>query len=81
MSVTFYVALPFIRTDDGLVPGPAQECPGAHAAIARAQSMARMPGHVGAIAFQRTGDPNLGEFGDAEILKRVGETPDDVSEL
>ena len=26
MAVTYYVALPFIRTDDGTAPGEAQEC-------------------------------------------------------
>ena len=27
MSVTYYVALPFIRTEDGVAPGEAQEMP------------------------------------------------------
>ena len=26
MAVTYYVALPFIRTEDGTAPGEAQEC-------------------------------------------------------
>jgi hypothetical protein len=26
MAVTYYVALPFIRTEDGAAPGEAQEC-------------------------------------------------------
>jgi len=30
-------------------------------------------GQCGAIAFSRTGDPALGDFGDAVILKTVGE--------
>jgi hypothetical protein len=30
-------------------------------------------GHCGAIAFSRTGDPALGEFEDALILKTIGE--------
>ena len=29
--------------------------------------------HGGAIAFSRTGDPNVGEFGDAEIIATYGE--------
>jgi hypothetical protein len=36
-------------------------------------SLAAMEGHCGAIAFSRTGDPALGDFEDAEILKMVGE--------
>jgi hypothetical protein len=33
MAVTYYVALPFIRTDDGTAPGEAQECQSEAAAI------------------------------------------------
>lgn len=29
-------------------------------------------------AFSRTGDPSIGEFEDAVILGRYGETPDDL---
>jgi hypothetical protein len=36
-------------------------------------TMAAMEGHCGAIAFSRTGDPALGDFEDAVVLKRVGE--------
>ena len=38
-----------------------------------ANSLAAMPTHCGAIAFSRTGDPDIGEFDDAVILKTVGE--------
>ena len=68
MTVTYYVALPFIRTADGLAPGEAQECPSEGAAIRRADGMSRDPGNVGAVAFKRTGDPNIGEFSDAVVL-------------
>lgn len=33
---------------------------------------------AGAIAFQRTGDPQLGEFEDAVILGQYGEVPADL---
>lgn len=36
--------------------------------------------HEGAIAFSRTGDPQLGDWEDAEILARVGEVPTDLAE-
>jgi hypothetical protein len=39
--------------------------------------MSRHEPNVGAIAFSRTGDPNVGEFEDAVILKAFGEVPDD----
>jgi hypothetical protein len=42
-------------------------------AIRMAASLAKMEGRCGAIAFSRTGDPALGDFEDAVILKTVGE--------
>jgi hypothetical protein len=35
----------------------------------------------GAIAFKRAGDPNVGEFSDAVVLKKFGDVPNDLSEL
>jgi hypothetical protein len=81
MSVTYYVALPFIRAEDGSTPGEAQECQSEGAAIRRAEAMSRDPANAGAVAFKRTGDPNVGEFSDAVLLKRFGDVPDDLSEL
>jgi hypothetical protein len=43
--------------------------------------MSRAPGHVGALAFRRTGDPNLGNFGDATVLRTFGQVPDNLDEL
>jgi hypothetical protein len=37
--------------------------------------------HGGAIAFQRTGEPEVGDFNDAVILGKFGKTPDDLSDL
>jgi hypothetical protein len=81
MAVTYYVALPFIRTDEGAVPGQAEECPNETAAIRRAEGMSRNPEHAGAIAFKRTGDPSQGSFEPATILRTVGEVPDNLDEL
>jgi hypothetical protein len=50
MAVTYYVALPFIRTDDGTAPGEAQECQSEAAAIGRAEGMSRDPANAGAVA-------------------------------
>ena len=80
-TTTYFVALPFSASEDGPVPGQAQECQSANAAIALARAMARVKGNLGAVAFKRDGDPNIGEFADAEILVKVGETPDDLDEL
>jgi hypothetical protein len=37
MSVTYYVALPFVQTEDGVAAGQAQECPNETSAIRRAE--------------------------------------------
>ncbi|ARP98253.1 hypothetical protein [Pseudorhodoplanes sinuspersici] len=78
-STVYFVAIPFSRTEDDLVPGQAQECQSANAVAALARAMARINGNVGAVAFKRAGDPSIGEFGDAEILLKAGETPEDLS--
>jgi hypothetical protein len=81
MSVTYYVALPFIRTEDGVAAGQAQEMPSEHAAIRRAEAMSREPANAGALAFKRNGDPNMGNFSDAVIVKSFGTVPDNLDEL
>jgi hypothetical protein len=49
-EVTYFVALPFIATDDGLAPGEAVECLSANAAVMRAEALSRREGHAGAVA-------------------------------
>ena len=41
MAVTYYVALPFVRTEEDVAQGHAQEMPSEQAAIRRAESMSR----------------------------------------
>jgi hypothetical protein len=81
MSVTYYVALPFVRTEDGVAPGEAQEMPNESAVIRRAEAMARDASNAGALAFKRSGDPGMGSFSDAVVLKTFGEVPDRLDEL
>ncbi len=81
MSITYYVALPFIRSEDGVVPGQAQEAPNEHSALRLAEVMSRKPEHAGALAFKRSGDPNMGNFGEATVLKTFGEVPENLDEL
>jgi hypothetical protein len=38
-------------------------------------------GHLGAVAFSRTGDPATGDFSDAKVIRKFGDVPDDLSEL
>jgi hypothetical protein len=49
--------------------------------VMRAEALSRKPGHVGAVAFSRTGDPATGDFGDAKVIKKFGAVPDDLSTL
>lgn len=81
MSVTYYVALPFIRTEEGVTPGQAQECQGETAAIRRAEALSRNPENVGALAFKRSGDPDAGNFNDATVLRTFGIVPENLDEL
>ncbi len=81
MSTTYYVALPFLKTDDGTATGEAQEMPSAAAAVRRAELMSRDPHNAGALAFRRSGDPNLGDFGEPTILQAFGEVPNTLDEL
>ena len=38
---------------------------------------ARKPGHVGALAFSRSGDPSTGEFTDATVIRKFGDVPEE----
>jgi hypothetical protein len=75
-TMTYYVAIAFVRSDgDGgdIVACEPKEARSSEQAIRVASSLAKLDGHCGAIAFSRTGDPALGDFDDAVILKTVGE--------
>lgn len=77
MSVTYYAAIPFVRSKYGdLVPDEAIEAPTAAAAIASARHLSAI--YAGVMAIARTGDPELGLFQPSVILVTYGETPDEV---
>ena len=81
-NVTYYVALPFLQDDSGeMVAGNAEECQSAATALRRAEMLSRTPGSSGAVAFSRSGDPMMGEFGDAHLLRKFGNVPDDLAGL
>ena len=81
MSVTYYVALPFVDSQDGPMPAEAQECPSETMAKMRAEAMSRKQGYIGALAFKRTGSPNEGQFGAPTILGTYGLVPESLDEL
>jgi hypothetical protein len=68
-------------SDVGPAPSAGVECTSADAAIMRASALSREDGNIGAVAFSRTGDPSLGEFADAVLLRAFGEVPSAFSGL
>jgi hypothetical protein len=76
-----YVALPFVTSDDGVAAGEPTECFNPNAAVMRAEALSRKEGHVGAVAFSRTGDPATGDFSDAKVIRKFGDVPNDLSTL
>jgi hypothetical protein len=80
-EVGMSLPLPFIATEDGVAAGQAQEMPSEGAAMRRAEAMSRDNSNVGALAFKRTGDPSLGSFADATVLRSFGKVPENLDEL
>jgi hypothetical protein len=69
--------LPFSRIEEGDVL--AEAVIAVRSAVEAKAIAARMEGpERGAVAFSRTGDPQLGERADAVILGRYGDVPDDL---
>jgi hypothetical protein len=78
-EVTYFVALPFVASDDGVAAGEPTESFNPNAAVMRAEALSRREGNVGAVAFSRTGDPATGDFSDAKVIRTFGDVPDDLS--
>nr|QIP10927.1 hypothetical protein HAV00_17120 [Bradyrhizobium symbiodeficiens] len=57
----------------------AERHPNAAAAVTKAEAFSRKPGHVGALAFSRSGA--TGDFEHAKLIRKFGEVPDDLSAL
>ena len=73
-AVTYHVVLAFTRSEDGdIVATEPKEAQSADQAVRIAVRMAADAQHCGALAFSRTGDPAIGEFEDAVILKAIGQ--------
>jgi hypothetical protein len=61
--------------------GERTECFNFIAVVMCAEALSRKQGHVGAVAFSRTGDPATGDFSDAKVIRKFGDVPDDLSTL
>jgi hypothetical protein len=72
---------PSVAADDGVAAGEAVEGFNPNAAIMKAEALSRKPGIVGAVAFSRSGDPATGDFGEAQVIRKFGDVPDDLSTL
>ena len=76
-NITYYVAMGFERDEAGdLVALDPLEAQSSTQAISRARVLAATK--AGAIAFSRTGDPDVGEFADAKVLWQAGDIPADA---
>jgi hypothetical protein len=76
-NVTYYVAIGFRRDEEGeLVALEPQESQTSSAAVSRARAIATK--EAGAIAFSRSGDPDVGEFKDAVVLWQGGDVPEEI---
>jgi|HubBroStandDraft_4_1064222.scaffolds.fasta_scaffold2176608_1 hypothetical protein len=77
--ITYFAVLPFSRDAEGdFLAEAAIEVRSAEEARAVASGMVGGDGK-GAIAFSKTGDPQIGEWEDAVILGRYGGAPDDLA--
>ena len=76
-NITYYVSMGFGRNEEGdLVALDPIESQNSSVAISKARSLAAT--NAGAVAFSRTGDPDVGEFDDAKMLWQAGEIPSDL---
>ena len=72
---TYYVALPFLRSEDGeLVAGKAKQAPSASSARLMAFETVMSGFGEGAIAVALTGNAEAKEFEPALIIAKFGET-------
>jgi len=82
-EVAYFVALPFVATDEVVAAGEHMECFNQVAVVMCAEALSRKEGHVGAVAFSRTGDPATGDFrrqGDQEVRRHTGRSERPVTE-
>ena len=74
-SHALHVVQAFEEREGRIVPVEPKACPSAGSARALAARFAQS--HVGVIAWSRTGDPELGDWGAPVVLVRSGIIPDE----
>ena len=79
MMATYYVVQAFQTGKRGvLIADQPREAKGVDHALALAERLAES--RAGVIAFSRAGDPDTGDYDDAEILARHGVVPEALLE-
>jgi hypothetical protein len=82
--VTYFVVQTVLEAKKAgrVVPGDAYEALSAASAEAKVRQIEEgmVKGVVGAIAFSRTGDPDSGDWADAEIIAMGGTVPSELME-
>jgi hypothetical protein len=73
LRLTYFVVLPFVQAPRGLLPEEGIEAPDEDVAVRMGKRLSE--NKAGVIVFARSGDPDLGEYEDAEILATFGELP------
>lgn len=78
--VTYFVVLGFQLGKGGILiaDDPKEIHGGKDRCLSAAKRLATE--RVGVVAFSRTGDPNMGEWEDANLLWQTGVVPEDVFE-
>lgn len=79
-SITYYVMVPFTQVKGAVSAGNGVQCPSERSAVAQARG-AVAKGAVGAVAFKRSGDPSIGEYGDAILIAQEGLVPEEFAEF
>ena len=67
-EVTYYVALPFVASDDDMAAGEPTECFNPIAVVMRAEVLSRKEGHVGAVRIPDVSRRSAGSGPNAEAL-------------
>jgi hypothetical protein len=73
--VSIFIAMPFDRTDKGLVAGEFFKCKSPESAVERAKGLWQVLGHAGSVAVARAGYPETR----ITVLRKFGSVPDDLS--
>jgi hypothetical protein len=76
-EIISFVALPFDFVDGAITAGEPIKCPSPAAAVERAQTLWKVFGHAGSVAFSRTSDLEIGKFGDKHVLRLFGHVTDE----